>query len=385
MSTPNRFESALPISHLLGDDTPVIKPLAPKMPSPKLEKPAMTTPSVVTTSMLHHVTFQKPTMDVVKMMKFQHESIPSPPPPPGPTPGYSMAVQLSAKSHHDAPPTHTGSTINVFYERVMESCLYGVPFIGSDRSLSNLSHSLFEFFAVLPENQLVTVMHANEVVTYAIRLITQSTAASIRIPPGACILLAAQPVGRGNLVLRRTWPAASHLRKKRPIDADDEVMQDIVRERMTKMLSLKGKGVNLQIISELSQFSKAALSQWRRNQYKGNTQAIATAVAEALDEIDACRDKFGVPSICQQQSANGTKRMRFDPNDDRRDSMSTVISAVSSVSVPTSVPESDGNYNSDEEDWEAGESQSLNTLVEGMVLAEMLDSKRRSLQAQPQS
>jgi hypothetical protein len=364
-TTLSRFSTGLPIADLLGDDVPVdVKNPSTGKPSRETSLPKVSLPIEVTFD------FATPTVDVTRIAKFNNV------PPPHLTQSVvdmeiftEPSKLVNIKSARNAV-----ATINIFYERVMESCLYAVPLIGSERTLANLTQSIFEFFAVLPENQLVTVMHSNDVVTYAIRLISETTAASVVIPKGACVILGIQPAGRANLVLRRSWPAASTLRKKRPIDADDEFMQDAVRERMTQMLSQKGKGVNLQIISELSQFSKAALSQWRRNQYKGNTQAIAIAVHEALDEIDGCRDKFGFPGMSQQDSVlktgPSTKRARIDANG-RPASINSWLSA-SPASTSSPVP-SDG----DEEDWSLSESEAINTMVEGMVLVEMMaDGKR---------
>lgn len=367
--TTLRFGYGIPIADLLGDDVPVREKNT--MPAGIQTNEAPEAASIDGAYSRHATfVFATPTVNFMKLVKIQKTT----PPPSSPhltgTSELPSDAGVLRRSSPNSSPRNShlqkaNGIINVFYERVMESCLYAVPYVSDDRSLSTLSNSVFEFFAVLPENQLLTVMHSTDVVTYAIRLITQASALSIIIPHGACVVLALQPSSRANLVLRRAWPAASCLRKKRPIDADDESMQDSVRERMTRMLSQKGKGVNLQIISELSQFSKAALSQWRRNQYKGNTQAIAIAVSEALDDIESGNDKFG------SQSKVSAKKIKVDPYE-RRDSTNSFISAVSTVSVQSTVPSSAGTV-SEEEDWgTTNESETLNTLVEGMVFMEMM-------------
>ncbi len=64
---------------------------------------------------------------------------------------------------------------------------------------------------------------------------------------------------------------------------------------MTSRLS-EMNGVTLQVIAELSHYSKAALSLWRRSQYKGNTANVAIAVNECLDQLERMANAASSPT-----------------------------------------------------------------------------------------
>jgi hypothetical protein len=71
------------------------------------------------------------------------------------------------------------------------------------------------------------------------------------------------------------------------ISTSAQRFQDSVRTRLTQTLQNKSMHINLQMISDRVEYSKAALSLWRRDIYKGKTFLISVAVNQVLDDLES--------------------------------------------------------------------------------------------------
>jgi hypothetical protein len=179
--------------------------------------------------------------------------------------------------------------LSVFLERVSETSLYSIPF-AKDETLATLSTTFASFFRVPVEHQTITILASPQVLSYRIGRMSSSELASVRLNDGSSILLrqnSQSGANTGNTCA--AWRAETSFQRSAPED-----MQSKARERLTTVLSDKSRGVNLQDFSDLTGFSKASLSLWRRNIYKGNVQAIATSVEQALDQLE--RWQYSIPA-----------------------------------------------------------------------------------------
>lgn len=194
-------------------------------------------------------------------------------------------------------------TTSVFLESVSEHTHYQCP-LGTDLSLSGISKVLADIFDVEETNQQITFLHAETVVTYSIGTLTPTQLTTTMLPEGGVVILnqlAASRISRSDKI--RSWRVSDTFTEKSSIDSTDPAVQNRVRNRMARMLKMKPKhtALNLRTLARVSGISKAALSDFRRNTYKGNVAGIALAVHEALNDIETCPRKFGILTIPEKK------------------------------------------------------------------------------------
>lgn len=262
------------------------------------------------------------------------ESISSNPVPP---------TETSVRSpEHDQEAVTPGTFVGVFLDKVGERNLYSVNCAFAAlhrRTLVEICAGIANFFKIDVEHQLVTVLRWPDVSTYNMSLVSEEEARRVIVPDGCCVMASRQPkqvVAKSCHVLRKVWTPSFTTRRECP-----KGYEESVRNRMTFMLD-NVDGVNLQVISELSQYSKAALSLWRRGKYTSDAQELASAVNEALVKLDT------------YSAASNTNHMPYDPSKVPQSSKSTVIVGLNNRTKKRKV--SSAQINVEDEDTASGES-----------------------------